>query len=328
MPCTLIQLKTMKTLINKNNMEKHRYHQSGLSLVELLVSVVIGLFLLGGIITNFSSTKDSDRTRTAVSEMDANARLALDVLTETIRHAGYPSTFNVRIEKPFYTEDDGVLANPACRGGGLRDEYTPRTKDRTRDHSRGDRITVISLADNPCVAGQQNCADAANVSPRALVYTDCLGGGATRVDNRVVSCSAEPGVGMLDPTQAKIFSSFYLGGGNNKNKLYCRGSRGGTQAIADNVQAMQLLYGVKQLDGRTIYRNADSVENAKEWGLVNSVLVSLLMMSSRNVLKQDSDKTSYVLLDKSITVPSDKLRRLYRVYTTSINLENKNKDPL
>ena len=325
---TLSGLKTMKIVsTKKNKMTTGNHLQKGLSLVELLVSMVIGIFLLGGIITNFVTTKGSDATRTAVSEMDANARLALDILTETIRHAGYPSTFNVRIDKPFYTEDV-VLNNPACRDGGLRDEYTPRKRDRTKDHSRGDRITVISLADNPCVAGQQNCANIANTNPRALVYTDCLGGGATRSDNRVVSCSAEPSVGMLDPTQAKIFSSFYLGGGNNKNKLYCRGSRGGTQAIADNVQAMQLLYGVKQLDGSTIYRNANRVESAKEWGLVNSVQVSLLMMSSRDVLKENSDKTSYVLLDESITVPTNRLRRLFRIYTTSINLENKNKDPL
>ena len=303
--------------------------QVGFSLVELLVSMVIGVFLLGGIITNFVSTKDSDKIRTAVSQMDADARLALDRLTETVRHAGYQSIYNVRLDKPFYTSSDGVITNPACRGGGInRDKYKPRRTDRTRDRSRGDVITVISLADNPCKPGNGSCPSDIKVNPRALVYTDCLGGGVTRTSERVVSCSAEPGVGMDDPTQAKIYSTFFLGGGSNKNKLYCRGSRGGTQPVADNIQAMQFLYGVKQLDGQTIYRRANAVENSSEWGLVNSVQVSLLMRSSKEILKEDSDKTSYVLLDRSINIPSSDRRRLFRVYTTTINLENKNKDPL
>lgn len=302
--------------------------QKGMSLIELLVSMVIGIFLLGGIITNFVSTKDSDRLRTAVSNMDGNARLALDRLTETIRHAGYPSIYNVRIDKPFYSASDGTLTNPACRDGNPRDYRKPRFTDRTRDHSRGDRITVITLADNPCVAGQASCANVANVNPKALIYADCVGGGATRANNRVVSCSAEPGVGMNDPTEAKIYSSFYLGGGNNKNKLYCRGSRGNVQPVADNIQAMQFLYGVKQLDGTTVYRRANQVENSSQWGQVNSVQVGLLMRSSKKVLNDDSDKTRYVLLDRSINIPSDERRHLFRVYTTSINLENKNKAPL
>jgi len=318
----------MKIAIAKKGIEMDSRWQKGMSLIEILVSMVIGIFLLGGIITNFVSTKDSDRLRAAVSHLDGNAHLALDRLTETIRHAGYPSIYNIHIDKPFYSAIDGALANPECRDGKPRDLSTPRSIDRTRDHSRGDRITVISLADNPCVAGQASCANVANVNPRALLYTDCVGGGATRANNRVVSCSAEPGVGMNDPTEAKIYSSFYLGGGNNKHKLYCRGSRGNTQPIADNIQAMQFLYGVKQLDGTTVYHNADAVENLSQWGQVNSVQVGLLMRSPKKVLKEDSDKTSFVLLDENINIPSDERRHLFRVYTTSINLENKNKDPL
>lgn len=297
-----------------------------MSLIELLVATVIGVFLLGGIITNFVSTKDSDSLRTAVSNMDGDARLALDRLTETIKHAGYQSIYNVRLDKPFYTPID-TLINPACRNGNPRDPYPLRWKDRTRDRSRGDTLTILTLADNPCVPGQASCANEANVNPRALVYTDCVGGGMTR-PTRVVSCSAEPGVGMNDPTKATISSTFFLGGGSNKNKLYCRGSRGNTQPIADNIQAMQFLYGVKQLDGTTVYRKANHVENQSQWGLVNSVQVGLLMRSSKKVLKEDSDKFKYVLLDRNINIPSGQRRHLFRVYTASINLENKNKAPL
>ena len=34
--------------------------QSGLSLIELMISMVVGLFLLAGVVTNFISTTDAD----------------------------------------------------------------------------------------------------------------------------------------------------------------------------------------------------------------------------------------------------------------------------
>lgn len=316
-------------IIPKKQITINPNSQSGLSLIETMVSMVIGIFLLGGVITNFIGTKSSDKTRAAISEMDADAQTALSIMRQTIMHTGYPSMYNVLLDKPFYTKADYPLtANPTCGDGATaRDEAPPAKKQITRDRWRGDVITVISLADNPCNAGQASCPDSVNVNPDALVYTDCVGGGATR-DNRTVSCSADPDNGMKDPTQAKIYSTFRLGGGNDKRTLYCDGSRGTTQPLVDNIEAMQFLYGVRQDDGTTAYRRANIVENNSQWGLVNSVQVALLMRSSKRILDKDSDKTRYTLLDKAWNINTGDLKHLFRVYTTTINLENKNEGAL
>lgn len=309
--------------------------QAGLSLIELLISVLIGLFLLGGVITNFIGTKDSDRTRAAISEMDANAKTALGAMRQTITHAGYPSIYNIRLPKAFFTQEDyAVLTNPLCQDGVTkRDKFPPQSKNRTRDRSRGDVITIVTLADNPCVAGLDNCSNEANVNPDALVYYDCLGGGSTRDEDRVVSCSADntdtagPGPGMDNPEDAKIYSSFRLGEDSNKRTLYCDGSRGNSQPLVNGVEAMQILYGVK--DGETTtYKRANKVEQFGEWGMVTSVQVALLLRSSSKILKQDSQKTKYTLLDNSWDISDSDLRHLFRVYTTTINLENLNKGAL
>lgn len=73
-----------------NTMGNHHQSGSGVSLVELMISMVVGLFLLAGVVTNFIGTKDADRTRDAVSEMDANASAAFSILRPVIAHAGYP----------------------------------------------------------------------------------------------------------------------------------------------------------------------------------------------------------------------------------------------
>ncbi len=324
--------KTNITLKPREHFKSKRRLQSGMSLVELMISMVVGLFLLAGVVTNFISTKDSEQMRRVIGEMDANAQYALKVLRQNISHAGYTSTQNIAVEKAFYTMNDPSVSNPTCRDGLQRDSAIINMP--TRDKGRADRITVISLADNPCIDGENQCADEALVSSKnSLNYTDCSGGGMTR-DSHVVACSTDPILGMPNPrrTEAKIFSTFYVK--TTKRELHCTGSRGGGQPITDNVYAMQFLYGVKQDNGQINYKGADAIDNANppEWGMVRSVQVALLMQSTNpNVLDAPRIKAKdrrYTLLDRQITTPIAEASRLFRVYSTTINLENLNKEPL
>jgi type IV pilus assembly protein PilW len=304
--------------------------QSGFSLIELLIASILGLFIIGGVITSFVGTKDSDRMRSAVSEMDSNARTALEIMRQNIAHAGYPSINNILIDKPFYSESDRETTNRVCSAGvtlNLSDASTPKAKQYTRDSSdtgRGDILTVVVLADNPCtdLEGNATCPDA-NINPDALVYSDC-GGKVTR-DRRASLCSTEL---MPDPREAKIYSTFYLGSGSSDKKriLYCQGNRGGAQPLVDNIEYLQFLYGVSNDDGTTIFLKADDVEANGQWSLVTSVQIGLLMRSSqKNLLKKDG-KEKYILLDRNVKV-TDR-RRLYRTYTTTINLPNREKGAL
>lgn len=303
----------------------------GMSFIELMISMVVGLFLLAGVVTNFIGTKTADVKRQAISEMDASANVAFSTLRQTISHTGYTSTQNIRLEKAFYTRSDGIITPTNCRDGLPRESQSAILPNRnaTDDGGYADKLTVITLADNPCRDGLGQCPDSADVDPSALVYTDCTGGGATR-DSRTVSCSTDRDLGMPDPTDALIYSGFRLQrNGTNARVLFCDGSRGGTQPIVENVEAIQYLYGVKQDDGRTVYRTARQVENNDQWGLVRSVQVGLLMRSSNQyVLDEKSTKTEYAVLNARVRIADSDLRRLFRVYTTTINLENLNKGAL
>ena len=300
--------------------------QNGLSLIELLVSMMIGLFLLGGLVTNLISSSKVDKNREAVRELDSNAQVAMDSIRQAVSHAGYPSTNNIYLDKAFYTEEDGDLQNADCRGGGgLKrdiDGRTPQSSQWTRDFSNADVLTVVSLADNPCLDGKTSCPQPVDMNDTALFYVDCAGGGLDR-GARTVSCSADPDVGMNAPGNAKIFNTFSLD--TQEKTLICEGNRGGQAILAENIYAMQFLYGVQTSNGQTTYKNADSVENDSQWGLVKSVQVALLMESTnKNVFEKSNTKTKYKLLDRTITIPSSDLHRLYRVYTMTMKLGNVN----
>lgn len=62
---------------------------AGVTLVELMVALSIGLFLSIGIVQLFSGNKSSYRMQTAMSRVQENGRFALDFLTESIRGADF-----------------------------------------------------------------------------------------------------------------------------------------------------------------------------------------------------------------------------------------------
>ena len=126
----------------------HKY--SGLSLIELLVTMVIGVFLIGGLANVYLSTKSSDGVRAEVSAMEESARVALSSIRQIISHAGYPSMRNLAIDAPFYAEADSI-PDPACRGGGNTDliRINGIIDRKTIDTNRRDQVVVVSIADSP-----------------------------------------------------------------------------------------------------------------------------------------------------------------------------------
>lgn len=66
-----------------------RVHQAGLTLVELMVALVLGLVLMAGVIQLFAANKTSYQLTDAVSTMQENARFSLSRLERDIRMAGF-----------------------------------------------------------------------------------------------------------------------------------------------------------------------------------------------------------------------------------------------
>ncbi len=63
--------------------------QSGLSLIELMIASVIGLVLLSGVVTIFSSNSASSKMSTNMSRLQDSGRVALDLLSYGVRMTGY-----------------------------------------------------------------------------------------------------------------------------------------------------------------------------------------------------------------------------------------------
>lgn len=82
--------------------------QLGLTLVELMISVVLGLILMAGVIQMFVGSKNTFYTQQSLSRVQETGRLAVEYLTRDIRMAGYSGCFS-RFTDP--TKVDSTLKN-------------------------------------------------------------------------------------------------------------------------------------------------------------------------------------------------------------------------
>jgi type IV pilus assembly protein PilW len=76
----------MKSVVDKRAAGKR--HQQGLSLVELMVAMVLGLLVVGAAFAIFHSNQETYRANEGLARMQENARVAFELITEDIRGAG------------------------------------------------------------------------------------------------------------------------------------------------------------------------------------------------------------------------------------------------
>jgi type IV pilus assembly protein PilW len=91
--------------------------QSGLSLVELMVAVAIGLLLLAGLTLIFVNSSRASRELQLTAQQIENGRYAIDILTQDLRLAGFYGHFHELPAPP------GTLPDPCDTSdvGALRD---------------------------------------------------------------------------------------------------------------------------------------------------------------------------------------------------------------
>jgi len=99
--------------------------QSGLSLVELMVGLTIGLFLTLGLFTLIANSSQSFKVQDDFARMQDNAATALRYMGDSIRMAGFvgyaqdPSLINTTIDNVATTADCGSATNPPTTNWAL-----------------------------------------------------------------------------------------------------------------------------------------------------------------------------------------------------------------
>jgi len=117
----------MLTHFSKSIFVKNKSTQHGVSLVELLIAMTLGLVLLAGMLTVFAGNKQSSELNTALAQIQENARFALSRMSRDMRMAGYQGcldpnqgTINVvSLESPVATDGTDFDSRQSAATGAL-----------------------------------------------------------------------------------------------------------------------------------------------------------------------------------------------------------------
>lgn len=88
-----------------------RSRQRGLSLIELMIALVLGLFIIGGVISVFVGSTRSFDSNEALSRVQENGRFALDMIAEELRNTGYKGSCFIQVNEIIDTADPSYVAD-------------------------------------------------------------------------------------------------------------------------------------------------------------------------------------------------------------------------
>ncbi|MFT0211622.1 PilW family protein [Pseudomonas sp. F1_0610] len=261
--------------------------QKGLSLVELMVALAIGMFLVLGIIQVFLTSRDSYSVNEGIARLQENGRFSLDFLTQSLRQAGYidPKTIDTL---PY------AIIPPKDKGCSFDTSYC------TADAKDTDRI---SLAFQPPINADGKRYDCAgkvvsdNQGVIINVYTVVETPTETNPTAKSLACKSKEYDGK------ETITSTYADG-----------------ILVEGVDTLQIQYGLADKinsESVTRYVSANDVDN---WNIVRSVRVAVIVNSSLNST-QASEKVFY-LFDNAPFKYNDK--QLRQVFTTTVQIKNVN----
>jgi type IV pilus assembly protein PilW len=297
--------------------------QAGLTLIELMVSLVIGLLLAIVASSTYLYSKQAYNAVSENSQMEENGRLALNMLTRNIRSAGFV-TLNIADGAPVPSQKK-ILG---CEFGMLKPQGATATSDYETcltsvpaGTTQSGSISVFYQSDPPKTSG---------VSYQGV---DCIG-------NSPVNVAAVAGSAVT--TTWMIRSHFYISsttvgtpnGTTTMGQLSCATDPTGA-VTAGSFQTQPLIPGIHQLRARYLLPTDDRdfapgqkiyeafAPTSTDWARVVGVELCVLTKS----IQPSGNDTATAVTDcygNQFTPPPS---QSYRRFTTTVNLRNRSTPP-
>lgn len=325
----------MTTIKQKTGGLQH-WSELGFSLIEMMISITIGLMivaaLVGVLVSNSASTKTNDRT----AELQNNGRYALDHLRRELRHADYrgytwqaPNTSALTISNECLEVGAvaGSFVNNISQGiWGANDSNPYAGNCLSSGYRQGDVVIVRRVADT------------------ALTSPNLLTGGEIYFRSTFIKGEMfQAGTGAIAATgtpnnaDGSVFGNpladflvheyvYYIGSDDNDSTvpaLRRRTLRGGTMAdemVVSGIEQLQIQFGLTPVGSNTVqFYNADQITSAISWEDVSSVRIWLL---ARNAKPENSytNTNLYQMGDVTYGPISDHFRR--QLFSTVVQLRN------
>lgn len=293
----------------------------GLSLVELMVSIAIGLVITIAVVSSYVGSLGATRVAEAQVRMNEDGQAALAILAQTIRMAG-----NNPKQQGYANANPRNQITPTFIIRGCTGTFGNITTTTATDYGA---LTCAGGGSPDSIAVRYE-ADLYNTVPNAGRATDCLGQALPVITGSVLT-------GVPSVATAVTFTvadnRFYVGTSTAMASpgLYCAGNGSVTpQRLVENVEDLRFEYGTAPIAATTLtvagYIGATavdalSVDAANNWSKVLTVRICVLVRSEEAVAP-DTVSAGYTQCDgTAVSSPPD--LRLRRAYSTTVVLRNR-----
>ncbi|WP_019027167.1 PilW family protein [Colwellia piezophila] len=300
---------------------------TGFSLIELMIAMFIGIFVLGGVLTFFVSSQTANKVTERLANIQETGRFAVAIISRDLRRAGYfggnanideisgtvgPSAFNTTCLTAGNTWGTMLAQNIY----GLNDTNAGYNCISGSDYLRGDIVTVRFASPWLTTAYEAN----------ELYLLSSLFEGRVFLGSDVANANNTNITNNIQTAHQLIARSYYVGNSNES----CQGSTvpalfwkslelgvPTSEQLLVGVEHLQFEYGVDQTadSAPNQYVNAASVVN---WNNVVSIRMSIIVRDDCPD-KSFTDSNTYTLGDV-IYKPADNFHRL--VFRSTITLRN------
>ena len=332
-----------------------RSAQRGVTLIELLISITIGMIIMVAVIGAYIGASGAGRTAEAIGRMNEDGQAALTILSQQLRMSGV---------NPSQPDRNSVSLGLSARGNtvplhnSVTNAYAIRGCDlKFSDVTSAASTTALTCGHAAASAGPDSIsiayeADRYNTIPTGGgVPTDCMGSGITALAPAPTYLKSD-GVTNVSPSIYEAENRFYIGTSTyvTNPTLYCKGNAtANAQPLVENIEDLQFTYGTVNTTATTSpiyvtvtptftttlvlgYLNAYEVENtvasmpaatgatAARWNSVKTIRICVLVRSENPVADSIASARYLDCSGTLVTTPPD--RRLRRAYTTTVVLRN------
>lgn len=293
-----------------------RRRMQGVTLVELMVSLVIGLMLIAASLTVYLQSRNTYRTTESAARLQEVGRYALSVLEPDIRSAGFwglanrPNPFTNTVADAAITNNCGTgwigdVARPldAIDGDGTTAAYTLTCTATSR--SLTSDVLIVKRADS-----RTSAPSASNIQIQSNRLTATIFNDST-IPTGFDSASSE--------TRNMVANVYYISNPSTDRFSLRRRTLAGTtivdEEVVPGVQAMQVQFGIDTNADGTADRYVDP---GTFTGTIVSARLWLLIVADEIEIGY-TDSNTYTMGNATVT-PNDNRRRL--LLTKTIQIRN------
>lgn len=316
--------------------------QSGLSLVELMVAILLGTFLTAGLIKLFINSKQVYRVQESLSRLQENGRFAVNFLSRDLRMAGYLGCLdlsNVTLDlHTGSTYDNFDIDITGTDNSGINNSDTI-----TIAAARASGIVVSS--NQSALTDDLQVSSASGLSQNDVVLVgDCSKGDIFQITNTPTGTPAVLKHALTNPPAGsagypgnattsfqkayqqkvtKVYQfdviKYALGTGTDGEPALYRTINGVSKALIPDIEDMQIRYGEDTDNDHIANRYVSASYSGLNFSNVVSIRIAIVAVTAEDNIA--TDKLSYTVFDGTPITPTDK--RIRRVYTTTIAVRNK-----